>query len=228
MSQSSIPQDPGHLDRRHLLRYLGAGMAALAAPGALAAAVDLGSPCEPTGLPSHLAILDPRYSNALVPYAYKATLSGTGGKANRVLGAIDDLVKKNKAFFQKSPIVKELSKRVKSGKTPKTVQEMLGLFETSWTGPDVCITGPAGKCIDTGCDDACWAGGKYPGGACYPTPTAIFDEECTCFCNPGLLELSLLALLILLLLATPGPDEIPALLAAVSRLIIRRAPVLVP
>ena len=246
MSQSLSLQDPRQdpsgsagtlpdgVDRRYLLRYLGAGMAALAVPGALAA-VDVKplsaaaepTPCNPLGLPYHLSILDPKYPHALVPHAHKLALLGTSGKTNRIVGAIDDLVKKNKAFFQKSPIVKELSKRVKSGKTPKTVQEMFSLFETSWTGPSVCIVGPE-HCIDTGCDDACWAGGKYPGGQCYPAPAGIFEEECICACNPGFLEFTLLALLILLLLATPGPDEIPVLLAAVSRLIIRRAPVPVP
>lgn len=224
---------PDGVDRRYLLRYLGAGMAALAVPGALAA-VDVKplsgtaepTPCNPLGLPYHLSVLDPKYPHALVPHAHRLASIATQGKVGRINAAIDDLVKKNKAFFQKSPIVKELSKRVKSGKTPKTVQEMLSVFEAGWMVPDLCEP-VAGVCEDFGCDDACWTQRNSPGGTCVPLPF-VAGNPCECVCNPGILEFTLMALILLLLLVTPGPDEIPGILGVISRLIIRRAAPVLP
>ena len=225
MSQSSSVRKaaPDHLDRRHLLRSLGAGLAALAVPGSLAAAGEASGPtdpCNPTGLPYHLSVLDPAYPNALVPHARKLAVLATQGKKERVMGAIDDLVKKNKAFFQKTDFVKNLSKLVKSGKTPKTIQEMLSLLAVGWVTPELCEP-ENGSCKDFGCADDCRLRG-HSGGGCLPL--GLPEEPCSCLCIPGVLEFSLIALILLLLMMTPGPDEIPAILAAVSRLIIRRAP----
>lgn len=231
MSQSPVRKAaPDHLDRRHLLRSLGAGLAALAVPGALAAvAADPSDvpgpepPCGPTSLPSHLAILDPCYPNALIPHAYRLGMLATQGKKDSPMAALDNLLKKNKAAFQKTAFVKNLTKRVKSAGPPKTIEEMFSLLAVGWLTPALCELN--GKCEDFGCADDCRLRG-HPGGGCLPL--GIPEEPCTCLCIPSVLEFSLIALVLLLLMMTPGPDEIPAILAAVSRLIIRRVPVPIP
>ena len=206
------PLSTSDLDRRHLLGFLGAGMAALAAPGAAAAADD---PCNPTSLPSHLASLVPG-PNALVPHAHRLAVVATHGKKDRLLGPIDDLVKKNKAFCQKAVPVQILSQLVKNGKTPKTVVEMLSLFEVGWTpaAPSLCQP-VSGTCKNTGCSGSCKQGGECVG--------LFTDEPCSCVCNPSPVEFSLVSLIILALLATPVPEDIPGILGAISQTILRRA-----
>lgn len=217
---SPQPLSTSDLDRRHLLGFLGAGiagMAALAAPGAAAG----DDPCNPTSLPSHLSVLSPGFPNALIPHAHRLAVVATHGKKERMLGAIDDLVKKNKAFFQKAGSVQLLSHLAKSGKTPKSVVEMLSLFEAGWTpvAPNLCAP-VSGTCKNTGCNDKCKQGGKYSGGECAGLFT---DEACTCVCNTAPAELSLVALIVMALLATPAPEEIPGILDAISQTILRRA-----
>lgn len=217
MSQMLSPGDPHPLDRRHLLRFLGAGMAAaLAAPSVLSAGED---PCNPGSLPSHLSVLESTYVNALVPHAHRLAVVATHGKKDRLLKPIDDLVKKNKEFFKKADFVKNLSQVVKLGKTPKTVVEMLSLFEAGWTPPALCDS-VGGKCKDFGCNDRCKQGGKYTGGEC----VGLFaDEPCSCVCNPGPHEFSLMGLIVLALLATPVPEQISGMLATISQTILRQA-----
>lgn len=234
MSQSFVRKEaPDHLDRRHLLRYLGASMAALAVPGSLAAVagpagVPGPDPCgPPSGLPYHLSILDLRYPDAVVPNAHQIALLSTTGKPRNLFKPIDQLITKNRALFKKSVVVKKLAERVRNGNPPKTAQEMLLLFRSAWSLPSLCIAGPDGGCIDTGCDTECIVRGA-PGGECFSIPFDVLEEDCSCACSPPWYEFALLALILLLLFATPGPDEIPAILAAISRLIIRRAPVPVP
>lgn len=211
-----------NLDRRNLLGVLGASMAMMAVPKAVAAG-EITDPCNPLHLPYHLSVLDPAYPDALVPHGHKLALIATQGKKDRVVAAIDDLVKKNKAFFQKTQFVKKLAPLVKSNKPPKTVQEMFALFEIGWVVPELCEP-VKNVCKDFGCDDECWLKHNSPGGACLPVGF-LGGNPCECVCFPGVFEFALMALIILLLLATPAPDEIPAILAAISRLIIRRAPV---
>jgi hypothetical protein len=209
-----------NLDRRHLLGFLGAGMAVMAAPKALAAGED---PCNPTSLPSHLSFLVPQYPDALIPHAHRLAVTATHGKKDRLLKPIDDLVKKNKAFFQKADFVKNLSQVVKMGKAPKSVLEMLSLFDAGWTPPSAKLCEPvAGKCKDFGCSNNCKQGGKYTGGECVGLFT---DEPCSCVCNPGAPEFSLMGLIVLALFATPAPDQIPGTLANITQTILRAAAV---
>ena len=220
MSQALISKDEANnLDRRHLLRFLGAGMAAMAVPTALAAAAGETDPCNPTSLPSHLSVLEPSYANALVPHAHRLAVVATHGKKDRLLAPIDDLVKKNKAFFQKTDFVKNLSQVVKLGKTPKSVVEMLSLFEAGYTPPGGLCQPAAGKCKDSGCNDRCRQGGKYSGGECLGLFT---DEPCSCVCNPALPDFSLMSLIVFTLFATPAPEMIPGILSAISQTILRR------
>ena len=215
---SPQPLSTRDLDRRRLLGFLGAGVAALAAPSALATAGE--DPCNPTSLPSHLASLSPG-PNALIPHAHRLAVTAAHGKNTRMLGAIDDLVKKNKAFFQKAVPVQILSQLVKSGKTPKTVVEMLSLFEAGWTPSAPSLCAPAGgTCKNTGCSDSCKRGGKSSGGECVGLFT---DEPCSCVCDPAPAELSLVSLIVMALLATPTPEGIPGILTAISQTILRRA-----
>ncbi|HYH45084.1 MAG TPA: hypothetical protein VEG34_05315 [Thermoanaerobaculia bacterium] len=194
-------------------------MAALAAPSTLATAGE--DPCNPTSLPSHLSVLSLGFPNALVPHAHRLAVTAAHGKNTRMLGAIDDLVKKNKAFFQKANSVQILSQVVKIGKTPKTIVEMLSLFEAGWTpaAPSLCQP-VSGTCKNTGCNDRCKQGGKYSGGECVGLFT---DEPCSCVCNSAPAELALVALIVMALLATPGPEDIPGILGAISQTILRRA-----
>ena len=245
MSQSSILTHPSQppagagdansLDRRHLLRFLGAGMAALAAPGALAAAVadplaaPGSAPCASTFvLPSHLMILDCRYPDALIPHLHRLALIGTHGKNGPLIGAIDNVLKKNKKALQKSGFVKGVAERMERGNPPKTIQEMFSLFENAWIAPEICLK-VGRSCVDKGCSNACY-NLDYPGGVCLNLGTiADFPGgPCHCVCYPGLLEFTLAALIALLLVLTPGPDEIPAILAYISRLIVRRVPIPIP
>jgi hypothetical protein len=87
---------------------------------------------------------------------------------------------------------------------------------------NLCIEGPLGQsCISTGCDEIpgdCWL---------VPEPLrGITENVCECIREVSWWEVGLIALLLLLLIATPGPDEIPAMAAAASRLIVRVAPAL--
>lgn len=207
-----------NLDRRHVLGFLGASMAALAAPGALTAGED---PCNPTSLPSHLSVLVPQYPDALVPHAHRLAVVATHGKKDRLLKPIDDLVKKNKAFFQKTDFVKNLSQAVKSGHTPKNVVEMFSMFQKGWLPPTPALCEPvAGKCKDFGCNDRCRKDAKYSGGECVGLFT---DEPCSCVCNPGAPEFSLMGLIVMALFATPVPEQIPGVLTAISQTILKQA-----
>lgn len=170
--------------------------------------------------------------NGLVHLTTQYAHLAAAGDPDRLLGALEGFVLANREILSTSAVVLTLAERARANQLPTTIQDMYGVFQANWSpqgdgfdGGNICIEGPA-NCIDTGCDAKCSAQG-WSGGDCWDVPGILEDaglEPCECVCSPPWYEIVLLALIALILFATPGPDEIPATIAAISRYIVRAAP----
>lgn len=180
------------------------------------------------GLPSHLTSLDFADADAFVPWSWGAGQAFSGGVVDNTLADLDAFITANLSLLRTSRIPRVFAQRERAGNLPQTIRDLVDAFieglrvqpqaAVSSAG-SLCIEGPDG-CIDTGCEDL--------GGYCWDVPAALVEflglEPCECVYKPKWYEVALLALVLLLLIATPGPDELAAIAAAASRLIIRAAP----
>lgn len=239
------------VDRRSFLTQLGLGTAMLLGPAAaLRAQFNTATPrlVGSGGLPAHLTSQDPNDPNAVVPHSYSIASVYSRGDVNEMLDHLETFIDQNLTLLRQSDIPRLFAEREAAGQTPTTVVEMMQVFyeglSSGLSDPNqgfsteevsqasaldsfgsLCIEGPE-SCIDVGCDDYCSARGRS--GTCFPVPEIAQEglglEPCECVCNPKWYEVALLALVVLLLIATPGPDELAAIAAAASRLIVRAAP----
>jgi hypothetical protein len=218
------------VDRRSLLSGLGA-LTLLAAPASVLRAVEpaptqpLPVCSPPSGMPAHLASLCASDPNSFAVHAWGAAeASGAGGTAG-LLDRLEEFLTAHKRELSTSPFVLNMAALERSGNVPTTIEGLTQVMVNSTlcsagdVGGALCIEGPLGEsCISTGCDEIpgdCWL---------TPKPLRDFVEPCECVREVSWWEVALMALLLLLLIATPGPDEIPAMVAAASRLIVRVAP----
>lgn len=217
------------VDRRSLLSGLGA-LTLLAAPASVLRAVEpiptqpVPACTPPSGMPAHLTSLCASDPNSFAVNAWgTAEAYGAGGTAG-LLDRLEEFLAAHKAELSTSPFVLAMAQREKDGTVPTTIEGLTQVMvnSTLCNAGDfgsLCIEGPLGEsCISTGCDEIpgdCWL---------TPKPLRDFVEPCECVREVSWYEVALIALLLLLLIATPGPDEIPAMVAAASRLIVRVAP----
>lgn len=158
-----------------------------------------------------------------------------------MMGEFQKLLVANKASLQTSAVVVAINQAYNSGSMPTTIAglsalainalnpqsgsgggvaaQSSGIAGGKATVGSLCIEGPESSCIDTGCSD-------IPG-YCWSVP-GIFQElgmePCECIGKPKWYEVALLVLILALLILAPGPDEVPATMAAIGRLIVRTAP----
>ncbi|MEM8962484.1 MAG: hypothetical protein AAGD38_13455 [Acidobacteriota bacterium] len=217
------------IDRR-LFASLGLGlMASIGGAGSVLAGEDRRFD-ESFGIPAHLKSFDPSDPNAFIPYTYSAASAFRNGFAERGEKIFEEFIETHLRELRTSGIPRHFAKLDAAGALPTTIRDAMvacieGMQVTGANGTapaaaegSLCIEGPE-NCIDTGCDAL--------NGDCWDVPEIIQEtgvDPCVCVAEPRWYEWALLALLALILLATPGPDEVPAMLYALSRLIIRAAP----
>ncbi|HYO13342.1 MAG TPA: hypothetical protein VE685_09135 [Thermoanaerobaculia bacterium] len=218
------------VDRRSLLSGLSA-LTLLAAPASVLRALETEVPTQPlpactppSGMPAHLKSLCASDPNSFAVNAWGTAEAYGAGGTNGLLDRLEEFLAAHKAELSTSPFVLNLAALERAGNLPRTIEGLTQVMvnSTLCSAGDfgsLCIEGPLGQsCIDTGCEDIpgdCWL---------TPEPLREFIETCECVRRVRWWEVALIALLLLLLIATPGPDEIPAMIAAASRLIVRVAP----
>jgi hypothetical protein len=218
------------VDRRSLLSGLGA-LTLLAAPASVLRAVEtvpaepLPACTPPSEMPAHLTSLCASDPNSFAVHAWGAAEAYGAGGTSGLLDRLEEFVTAHKTELSTSQFVLDLAALERNRNLPRTIEGLTQVMINSTLcsagdSGSLCIEGPLGEsCISTGCDD-------IPGD-CWLVPELLrghVEEPCECVRTPKWYEVVLIALLLLLLIATPGPDEIPAMIAAASRLIVRVAP----
>ncbi len=250
---ASPPTSAPGIDRRQLLGQGGFGLAALAAGfyGLTAAAQGKSgqrliqpnpsgpfTPAIPvpkckiagaTSMPSHLTNSDPYDPNAFGPSAWALASGLTNNCLDPLIDSLEDFIDENKDEMADSQLVSLFYEADQNGALPTTIAEFVALFlkglmpsfgaRLPTQEGSLCIEGPEDSCIDVGCS-------SIPG-TCWSVPALIQElgvEPCECVRHPKWWEIALAASILLILVLTPGPDEIPATMAIIGRLIVRAAP----
>lgn len=231
LAQGAPEREPGSiLDRRSLLSGLGA-LTLLTAPAGVLRAIEV-APAEPlpactppSGMPAHLKSLCASDPNSFAVHAWNTAKAYGAGETAGLLDRLAEFVAAHRVDLSTSPFVLDMAQRERNGTVPTTIAGLTQVMINStlcsaeaggWGA--LCIEGPE-SCISTGCDE-------IPGD-CWAVPALLQElglEPCECVRRPKWYELALAALILLLLIATPGPDEIPAIIAAISRVVVRAAP----
>lgn len=232
LAQGAPEREPASiLDRRSLLSGLGVMTTLLTAPSVLRAVEVIRTEpvvpgcTPPSGMPAHLTSLCASDPNSFPVHSWNTAKAYGAGETGGLLDRLAEFVAAHMADLSTSPFVLDMAQRERNGTVPTTIAGLTQVMinstlcsaEAGGSGA-LCIEGPE-SCISTGCDE-------IPGD-CWPVPALIQElglEPCECVRRPKWYELALAALILLLLIATPGPDEIPAIIAAISRVVVRAAP----